>query len=615
MTTQTKYESITQLISEQKLKQAFDLLIERATSDYKEITRSKLESLSDNYKNMLHYTMSGVDDPARKQVYDHLVRSMFSLGDQLFADQSQAGEPIAAFEMKELQANYTQKINETPTAEAADDKLFSSFDLDLLFRFISRNQNLDEETENFLQQIVDSSSVAWYEKSIVISALTLSLALYFDIRKFKLLHAFYDTQSEQIWQRAMVGLVIGFSKHSNRLAFYPEIKEIQTTLSFDNKLEKRLAYLALQINKALETEKLSEKLQKEIIPEIQRISPELREKLDLDSIINKDAFDDENPDWSNILSDSPELMDKLAEMSEMQLDGSDVFISTFAALKFFSFFNKPSNWFMPFHKENEEAQNAARMDEESFDVMSFLGGLQNTPFICNSDKYSFCLNLEQMPNEQKKMMTYLLQTEVEQMNEIAKDDDILQKETTSYKVLTQYIQDLYRYYKLFPNRNETNDIFQWSWDLHEQDFFKKLTKSTTIRKIAEFNFKQKKYEKALEVFGTLQSEEHDFELFQKMGFAQQKLKNYRRALDFYQKAELYNSEQVWNQRKIAFCYRQLKKTQKALDYYLRAETLSPDNLANTAAIGHCYLDLKEYDKALQYYFKVEYLAPDNIKVM
>ena len=62
----------------------------------------------------------------------------------------------------------------------------------------------------------------------------------------------------------------------------------------------------------------------------------LEEKLDLDEILSSRGLEDENPDWETVFEDTPDLYNKIEEVSNLQMQGSDVFLSAFAMLKIFS---------------------------------------------------------------------------------------------------------------------------------------------------------------------------------------------------------------------------------------------------------------------------------------
>jgi len=350
---------------------------------------------------------------------------------------------------------------------------------------------------------------------------------------------------------------------------------------------------------------------------VAKFQPKLKDKLDLDNILSDDFMEDKNPDWERVFEDAPDLLDKLQEISKLQLEGSDVFMAAFSRLKNFPFFDEMINWFRPFHTDNYIIRDALSREDKSFDADLFLDSLSQSFFLCNSDKYSFCLNIEQMPRMQKNMMLEMFRAETEGLKELQKEDDVLNKSTHTKSIYSQYIHDLYRFYKLHPLRSEFADIFKMRFDFYKSEFFKILVDDELIiRNIAEFFFEREFYEQAFEIYRSLNEKgDNSLEIFQKMGYCSQKLRNYEDALNYYKMAELYDTNRAWNIKKIALCYRNVKNYEESLKYYLEAEQLEPDNLYVQTFIGHSYLDLKDYENALKYYFKVEFLAPDNKKVL
>jgi tetratricopeptide (TPR) repeat protein len=214
------------------------------------------------------------------------------------------------------------------------------------------------------------------------------------------------------------------------------------------------------------------------------------------------------------------------------------------------------------------------------------------------------------------MMTQSVQAEFDQASEIEKDEELLSPGRSGEVASNQYIQDLYRFFKLHPQRAEFEDIFNWSFDFHNKRGFHKILREDRklLRNIAEYNFAKNYFNEAVDIYLFLLEEKDDGELFQKTAFCYQKLGDYKIALDYYLKAELFDLNKAWNYKKIALCFRNLKQHKKALEYYKQAELLDPENLNIHVSIGHCYLDLNEYEEALKCYFKVEYLSPGNKKV-
>ncbi len=298
------------------------------------------------------------------------------------------------------------------------------------------------------------------------------------------------------------------------------------------------------------------------------------------------------------------------------MEGSDVFMSAFSNLKQFGFFQEVTNWFLPFYRDNEYVTDALHAENEQINTDSFLQALEQSNFICNSDKYSFCLNIKHIPQQQKSQMMQMLNSELEGMKDISNEEEKSDPFSKSKTVYTQYVQDLYRFFKLSPLKYEFEDIFETKLDIHNTELFRSIVNDNSVlRNIAEFYFSKNYFDEALEVYLDLaHSNKNDYELYEKIAYCYQMQKDYQNALDYYLKAELFDENKEWVLKKIALCYRYLNNHEQALRYYQEAEKLQPDNLYVQAYIGHTLLELDRYQEALQYYFKVEYLAPENEKI-
>ena len=485
-----------------------------------------------------------------------------------------------------------------------------------LFTLIWFCDKLPETELDIITKSIKSSKLQFSEKSLIVSALTLSLLRYFDLNKFTALFNAYDTNGKFIWNRAFVGLIIAFYVYNNRIKLYPELEERLKLIAGDTGMEKYLEQLILQLIRTRETEKISEKLRNEIIPEMTKFRPDIEKKLDLDKILSDKLIEDKNPDWEKVFEDSSGLLNKMEEMSKMQLEGSDVFMSAFSELKHFQFFDSSANWFIPFYKENKEVIKVFSDEDQDFDTDMFTDGLQKSSYICNSDKYSFCLNIDMMPKAQKTMIINLFKMELEAMNEISAEDKILDKDIEDKHIFTRYIQDIYRFFKLSRHKKHLTDFFNTKLDIHNTFFFKIVSNNEDmLRRIAEFYLEKNYYSEAVATFMQLSDKEKGKKkTYEKIAYAYHKMKSYKQALKYYKRAELFDEESVWLNKKIGFCYRKLADYGNALQYYEKAELQQPENLHIIANKGHCYLSDEKFDDALKAYFKVEYFEPENIRV-
>jgi tetratricopeptide (TPR) repeat protein len=472
-----------------------------------------------------------------------------------------------------------------------------------------------EDEIALLNNVNSSEKLPWHDKSLFVSALTLSMLRCFDENKIELLFKFFNKKEDQVWQRALVGLLLTLYKYDERVELYPGILQHLDSLKGNPELEKNIEAIIIQTIKSKETEEITRKWEQEILPEIMKMRPNIEQKLDLENIVSDKFIEDKNPDWERVFEDSPDLLDKLQEFSKLQMEGSDVFMSAFGRLKHFPFFNRISNWFLPFYKENSDLK-AVFPDDQETNIFPLIEKLENSYYMCNSDKYSFCFNLQYIPDEQRNTMMQMFNEEMKQMNEIGEDDEILTGFARTKSIYTQYLQDLYRFYKLHPLRNEVDDIFDYKLDIYNTHFYKRIVENKKIRRnIAEFYFERDHFNLAVEVFQNLDEDERNkVEILEKIAYSYQRLGDYQNALDYYLKADLFDTNKAWLTKKIALCYRYLNQTEKSLEYYKAAEAMEPDNLYIQAYIGHSLFQLGRYEEATKYYFKVEYLAPENAKI-
>ncbi|WP_319480499.1 tetratricopeptide repeat protein [uncultured Draconibacterium sp.] len=630
-----KYDTICQHLAERKLKPAFDLLENLIRESGLLIHLDEWRNLEQNYSYMLKYTVEGIQDPERQKVYRKLIVSVFELCDKIYDEirlkmsssvtyeKKRGFKPTLQFHtlLDELEDFYLQEqlVSLVDDAEVQQSsKRISARDhqqkMVTLFYFVWFQNELNDEHHAFLKAFLNSELIEKSYKSFIVSALLLSLLRYFDEAKFSILFDAYEHELPEINQRAIVGLLIGFYRYDSRLAYYPSITGRLKLLNENPEFKQNLEQIIIQLIRSKETEKIQKKITDEILPEMIKISPNLKDKINLDSLMDDTMGDDENPEWEKIFEDSPGLMNKMEEFSELQMEGADVFMSSFAMLKMFPFFSEFANWFMPFFTKNPEIDFVVNRGDTVTD--QFLKAIDAAPVLCNSDKYSFCLSLQNIPAENREFMAEGLKAEMQQFDELQNDEALTDPGKKAAYISNLYIQDLYRFFKLHPRKTDFEDIFNWRFDFHNKETLGEMLKEDAgvVRNIAEYYFSKNYYNEAAEVFNYLLSEEKSGELYQKLGYCYQKLGDFEQALKAYKSAELFELNKKWNLNKIALCYRNLKQPKKALEYYREVEVLDEDNLNVQLNIGHCLLELDRFEEALKTYFKVEYLMPDNKKV-
>ncbi len=630
-----QYAFIGNHISSRRLKPAFSQLEVLIKETAQPLYTDEWRSLDQTYHYMLKYTVEGINDPERQKIYRKLIVSAFSLLDKIydsarykfsssleyerkrsFSHHLAYNDLLTDLESYELQSDLNSLIEDIQLKNKKDHDQSAELQdkmVRLFYQLWFSNQ-IDQEVSSFVHSFFDSELIPIHYKSFITSSLMLSLLRYFDQNKFDLLFSICGNESPEISQRALVALVAALFQYDDRLEYYPAIRSRLQLLNENPGFKRNVETVFIQLIRSRETEKIQKKITDEIIPEMIKLSPNLKDKINLDSLMNDSLDEDKNPEWEKIFEDSPGLMNKMEEFSEMQMEGADVFMSSFSMLKMFPFFSEISNWFMPFFASNPAIEDAINPNDE---VNSrFIKAIDQAPILCNSDKYSFCFSLRNLPAENREFMAEGMKAEMDQFSEMQEDEALTDPGKKAAYTSNQFIQDLYRFYKLHPRKRDFEDIFSWRFDFHNKHILGEILKedSAVLRNIAEFYFTKSYYPEASEVFIYLLDIEKSGELYQKLGYCYHKQNDFERALHTFKKAELFDLNRKWNLNKIALCYRNLKQPEKALEYYREVEKLDEENLNTQLNIGHCLLELGEFEEALKSYFKVEYLEPGNKKV-
>ena len=585
---------------------------------------------------MIQYMLDGLNDPNRQTFYNSLLLSAYMLADKTVECLLEKESTALYYQKKRYYKTRPEETIQTALDEV--DKATGDLSLNSLLNDIDNNPDVQttlrqkaEQAENELfvriwsnypasewdySALEEGLSPARFPNEtvvLIIAALTLNILHRYDEKKLDMLLTVYSaSEEEEIRQRALCSALILFFIYRKRVNLSPALTAHIEALKEEDRFSRDVRNIFLQLIKSRETERISRKFTEELLPEMMKLSPSLYNKINPTDIDPESGSPDPNPEWQELLEQSG-IADKIKELNDLQMEGSDVFLSTFSGLKSFPFFQELGNWFRLFTSEHSAIQDIFPDGENGKN--NFLQLIGYSRFLCNSDKYSFCLSLKQVPASQRQMMTMQFNAEGADMAQIEKERRETSADETKTGISNQYIQDLYRFFKLHNRRNEFHDLFAHPIDLMQVDSLQSILDSDeTLRIIGELYFKKAYYDDALILFRRLSDRyTTDNGLYQKIGYCLQAAGQYDKALEAYLQAEIIQPDNTWTVRRIAACYRSLKNSQKALEYYLRAESLQPDNLSIELLIGHCYVEEKNYEEALKYYFKVDYLKPESGK--
>ena len=607
------YNRIIGSLDSKELKNAFDS-IQALISGSREISfQDKLNELQDTYKYMLRYRIEGAKDPMQEQIYNKIQTSSYELADRIKHKAMAVESPLAFYSRRrslQVQPNVTFENLHLQLSKHYATGNRAEYDamLIVLFNKIWVSDPFMVEDAAVIKNILFDNELPFTAGCQIVSSLTLGLQAAFDPEKMMLLFDAANHGNEEIKVRALISILLTLYTYRKRTALYPQIINRLDALSEVPGFTKAIRTITLRFILARETEKITRKLQNEIIPEMMKLSPKISNKINLKDITPEQLGEEMNPEWENIFADSS-LGKKMEEFSELQQEGADVMHSTFVHLKSFPFFRELSNWLLPFTTEHSsfgDRFNQNNGEKQMLDSMTLAA------FMCNSDKYSLYFSMMQLPEEAKKMMMNQFDSQATEMIQQNKEE-LISKRGKLETITGQYIQDLYRFFKIYPGHLDFNDIFTLPLDFHNLDILRPyISDEESLSTIAEYYLRKNYFSDALTIFNQLAetNQESDI-LFQKIGYCKQMNDDLQGALDAYLRADLLNPQSKWVIRRIAGCYRSLKEPEEALKYYRRYEKLNPDNLSITISIGHCYLELKNYSEALKCFFKVDYMDSNS----
>lgn len=622
----SKKNKITSLLETKQLSKAFNAIKSLSTETNSWDLQDEIMKLETSYKYMIQFFIAGSDDPQRNCIYNGIIESLYTLTDKVIYSLSRNDSteqyyiakrllPKFATSLDSVYNNYLkQKLQTDLYSEVTQDQADKNKEIQLLknveetentlFNYVWTSFPVSTTEMQLLSNIITDDATPQHLKVLLISAIYLNICQFYQESLVALLFNVYSSNSDiKVCIISLCCAIIAVQKYSDRIQTTSSISNIIQSMIDNTEFCKDVRTIFFILTRSRDTERLNRKVQNDLMPEIMKISPNIIKKFksDMHSFNDFSEFEG-NPEWQNILDNSG-ITKKIEELNEIQMEGGDVFLSTFAKLKSFPFFSKISNWFVPFLKNRSIV-----LEIFSEKDMLLKEIIANARFLCNSDKYSFCLSLQSVPQSQRELMLTQFDAQNSSIQELkalnlpdpAKEHEI---------IANKFIQDLFRFSKLHNNKNEFYDPFSSASSLLSIELLQPiLNDKDTLILIGEYYLKNEHYSEAISCFNLITDfDNYPPAITQKIGFCHQCLKEYDKAIDSYLKYDLFNSNDIWNLRHIATCYKALHNLSKSLLYYRKAEAIAPDNLNICLNIGHCLLEMGKTEDALKAYYKADYI--------
>ena len=592
----------------------------------------RLFAIRTDFELMADYWKRGFKDPQLQTLFDNLLGRLyvlyanaaqsFSVGNSSFLSSvylrlqltvrdwsiQTLQESLEAFvsdvAMLELEPEYKRQEKRT-AIYARHHQLMSEWFDNLWISTIWTEGQADAMEKILLSPTIDSR-----DQQLLVSGITIAGVNHFDFAKFRtLLHVYQSAHEETVRQRALVGWVFMLGSDIPLALYRNGLSQLYELLE-DEAVCQELVELQQQIIFCINAEKDTQTIQHEIMPDllknnnfrVTRQGIEEIEETPLDDILHPDAEEKR----------MEQVEESFRRMQNMQKQGSDIYFGGFSQMKRFPFFRDSINWLVPFYMDHPGIAHII----EKFRSNRFLQSLMNVGPFCNSDKYSFVLAFSQVMEQIPLSMRDMLERGEASVGEI------LQEESRSAAYIRRtYLQDLYRFYRLFPYRSDFINPFEMGMSLFFANaVFSHSGLEAYINDVAAFLLKQKRIHEAAQVLYNCGEDRWDFRYYMMTGYLAQ---NYGYTFDFAEEDgavgcfERALKLEPKNERAMSGYARALfsdLRYEDALAIYNELQDLHPDKKNYLLNRSVCLMRLSHYDEALKDLYRLNFESPDDENV-
>lgn len=404
-----------------------------------------------------------------------------------------------------------------------------------LFDAILTSPQWSREQAAQLETLLLSPTVDVVDVQLLVSAIMLSCMNVFDEAKLAvLLHLYIKTEYTVVRQRALIGWVFALPYHIGEVLSDAFQVELNTVLD-DETVRRELLELQIQICYCLNAEKDNERIQNDIIPNIMKHN-------DL-SFKGFGVVENEESRLQDILH--PEMAEEamanveanINKMFDMQKQGVDIYFGGFSQMKRFAFFYTLSNWFLPYYMEHP--QLASFRSEPG--GCRFLEILQKAGPFCESDKYSFAFAMSSIINKIPENVREMLGS-----REVFGGTSAQVNTTEPAYIRRSYLQDLYRFFRLYSSRNDFVDAYDTNrkggafFFLHPIFRTKMRAESTRLK---AFLYQKAMYSFLEDMFQTYTESQTTDELLIRADYLLRS-KKYEEAFNTYEEARMHTPDSV-----------------------------------------------------------------------
>lgn len=578
------------------------------------------ETIENNYRLMKEYLSRDIEDAYRGKMYADMttqlkhialdgLREILVHDNESFASLKvkSGGLVVSSAAILPVLQSFVQdiamaSIGVSTETDAADIYRKRQGYLDRLFNAMLFDGSWSAEKADDMSQLALEPTVDTHDAMLIVSATMLSAVVVPDYNKVAMLARVYkDAADESLRQRALVGWVL--SAVTSAELFHDEICSIVNPLLDDENVRNEVLELAIQIVYCNNAEKDNEYLERNVYPEIIR---------NRNFNITKNGIEEKEDDPMDDILDPGAADRKIEEMEQsvkkildMQKSGADIYFGGFRQMKRFSFFYTLSNWFMPFYLNHPGLSHVL----QTFSKSPVLEDMLNRNSFCDSDKYSIVLAFSSIFDKLPDNIKETLRSDRlnEMLGKMPQDANL-----SPAFIRRAYLQDLYRFYKVYPQKNSFDDIFlRYSILLANSPLAEKMPEE--IRLFSKFLVKRGVNPTSM-LMACFDNNSIDDLLL--MAFVKMKEGDYATAFDYYHRAYLTDDTNYRALKGSALAAFRNSDYTMATELYDKVFDIKPDEKLGHK-LKHCIARFHagRLDEAVNDMYRLSFEYPDNIDVV
>ena len=581
-----------------------------------------VEQIADTYKAMLQFMANGVEDPNAKQMQAQLWTQALTLQQRVLRLKRLKESPSSKYSTMQREVQKLDMSSLLTRLELNDDAEREEEDIVQLFKWTLTSDQWKTGDYELMMQLLTSPDVSDKAKAVMITAAGLASLDFLDERKIMLLLDAYLIENKEVSQRALVCLILILRKNQTVIRMYPEIMSRIDIFCGDEGFVHDCYTILMQLQMSSLTDKVASKIREDIMPSIVKGSTQLKKQMGLLEINEKMTENGENPEWlKHNEEDDSKAEEKMREMTDMQLNGEDVYMATFAMLKGYRFFNEMAHWFYPFTTDDPALNNMKEL--MGSDNGRFIKALLNNSPFCNSDKFSLCLLTNSLGLGGFGAIAQQMEAQMADMEEEEKAAILDEKTNRQHKAShfsRSFIFDLYRFYYIYGYRNEFYNPFvdaqQNLFSPLEIEPLRNLThNSRLLLDHAELLMRKEYYGMALNEFVIYsKQEEATAELYQKIGFCQQKLEHWEAAKQNYIMADSIKPNSKWTLSHLGKVAKMSADYKMSMDAYQQLCDIDEENTHYLQRLAEAQEKMHLLTDAISTLYKANYLSPNSEKI-